>query len=310
MNILVTGGLGHIGSKLIDDFSNSIKIKKIIVIDNLSTNRYSSLFNLNKKKFQFIFEDIKKLNLKEIIQNHDIDIIIHLAAITDAASSFKIKSKLFHNNFGITKKVIDSIKYLNTKIIFISSTSVYGENSSLVNEKSKLNPQSPYAECKIKEESYLKKQLNKTDQYIIFRFGTIAGTSKGMRFHTAVNKFCFQANFNLPIEIWRTALRQYRPYLSLTDAIRAINFVISKNLFDNNSYNLLTANLRPIDLIDFIKKKKKNIKINFINNKIMNLLSYKVSNKKFEKKGFAVRGNIERDIKNTMDILNKERIKF
>ena len=112
MNILVTGGLGHIGSKLIDNFSNSIKIKKIIVIDNLSTNRYSSLFNLNKKKFQFIFEDIKKLNLKEIIQNHDIDIIIHLAAITDAASSFKIKSKLFRNNFGITKKVIDSIKYL------------------------------------------------------------------------------------------------------------------------------------------------------------------------------------------------------
>lgn len=310
MNILITGGLGHIGSKLIDDFSNSIKIKKIIVIDNLSTNRYSSLFNLNKKKFQFIFEDIKKLNLKEIIQNHDIDIIIHLAAITDAASSFKIKSKLFRNNFGITKKVIDSVKYLNTKLIFISSTSVYGENSSLVNENSKLNPQSPYAECKIKEELYLKQQLNKDDQYIIFRFGTIAGISKGMRFHTAVNKFCFQASFNLPIEIWKTALRQYRPYLSLIDAIRAINFIISNNLFDNNSYNLLTANLRPIDLIDFIKKKKKNIKINLINNKIMNLLSYKVSYKKFEKKGFIVKGNIERDIQNTMDILNKERTKF
>ena len=131
-----------------------------------------------------------------------------------------------------------------------------------------------------------------------------------MRFHTAVNKFCFQANFNLPIEIWKTALRQYRPYLSLIDAIRAINFVISKNLFDNNSYNLLTTNLRPSDLIDFIKKKKKNVKINFINSKIMNLLSYKVSNKRFEKKGFTVRGNIERDIKNTMDILNKKRIKF
>ena len=42
----------------------------------------------------------------------------------------------------------------------------------------------------------------------------------------------------------------------------------------------------------------------------MNLLSYKVSNKKFEKKGFVIRGNIERDIKNTMDILNKERTKF
>ncbi len=310
MNILITGGLGHIGSKIIQDFSKDNKVKKIIVIDNLITNRFSSLFNINKKKFYFIFEDLSSAEIKKIYLKYNIKIIIHLAAITDAANSFKIKTKIFNNNFGLTKLIVDSLKNTNIKLIFISSTSVYGDNSYLVDENSKLNPQSPYAECKVKEENYLKKNLKHKNQFIIFRFGTISGISKGMRFHTAVNKFCFQAVFNIPIEIWQTALKQYRPYLSLKDALRAIKFAISNELFDNSVYNILTSNLRPLDIVKFIKKNKKDIKISYTSNKIMNLLSYKVSNKKFEKKGFIIRGNIEDDITKTLNLLSKEKVVF
>ena len=50
MKILITGGLGHIGSHLLENINKINKIKKVYVIDNLSTNRYSSLFNLPKSK--------------------------------------------------------------------------------------------------------------------------------------------------------------------------------------------------------------------------------------------------------------------
>ena len=65
------------------------------------------------------------------------------------------------------------------------------EKTKIVN----LHPQSPYARCKLKEENYIKKifkskQIN--DKFNILRFGTIFGYSPGMRFHTAVNKFCWQ----------------------------------------------------------------------------------------------------------------------
>ena len=45
-------------------------------------------------------------------------------------------------------------------------------------------------------------------KFIILRFGTIYGVSSGMRFHTAVNKFCYQAAFNKPLTVWKTALNQ------------------------------------------------------------------------------------------------------
>ena len=66
------------------------------------------------------------------------------------------------------------------------------------NDDSLLKPQSPYAEIKLIEEKLLKKNRKKI-KYITFRFGTIAGVSKGMRFHTAINKFCYQAVLNKKI---------------------------------------------------------------------------------------------------------------
>ena len=92
-----------------------------------------------------------------------------------------------------------------------------------------LNPQSPYADTKIKEEAYLRDE--KKLDYVILRFGTIFGVSKGMRFHTAVNKFCWQVSLQKPITVWRTAITQKRPYLDLNDAKRAIIFIIKKIYF-------------------------------------------------------------------------------
>ena len=43
-------------------------------------------------------------------------------------------------------------------------------------------------------------------KFMSFRFGTIAGVSKGMRFHTAINKFCFNAALNEKILVYKTAL--------------------------------------------------------------------------------------------------------
>jgi len=251
----------------------------------------------------FEFCDVLNVDLNVLNQKYNFDILINLSAITDASNSFNIKNKIFTNNFNITKKVTNFIKKNSIKLIFISSTSVYGENSKIVNEQSILLPQSPYAECKIKEEKYIEKNLKKNNQFVILRFGTIAGISKGMRFHTAVNKFCFEASFDLPITVWKSALRQFRPYLSLLDATKSILFLVKKDHFNNETYNVLTENLRPIDIINEIKKHKKNIKIELTDNRIMNQLSYKVENKKFRKLGFNFSGSIAKDIKDTLSIL-------
>jgi nucleoside-diphosphate-sugar epimerase len=305
MRLVITGGLGHIGSGLLAQINTFTEITEVLVIDNLSSNKLYVLFNKkNKMPIQFIEGDIIRLNLDKILKKNDI--LIHLAAITNAAESFKNKDEIFYNNFLSTKKIADIAHKKKLKCIFLSSTSVYGSSQSfmLEDDKKNIDPQSPYADCKIKEEKYIisksKKEKIKT---IILRLGTIFGPSEGMRFHTAVNKFCYQAAFNKSLTIWKTAYTQKRPYLDLNDAIQCIKFIISNNLFDNDVYNIATNNISVKNLLNNIRKYKK-IKIKFVTNKIMNQLSYEASCKKISEKGFKFKGNLDRQIKNTLKLFS------
>lgn len=231
--------------------------------------------------------------------------IIHCASLTDAANSFLKKKEMFNNNLGCMKNVVKFCIKNKTKLIHISSTSVYGKQKNVVNESdnSLLKPQSPYAEIKLIEENLLKEAKNKI-KFMSFRFGTIAGVSPGMRFHTAINKFCFDAALNQPIKVYKTAYNQFRPYLSIRDAFGVFKFCIEKDIFNNNIYNALSANLTVRQVIEMIKKYKKNIKIKFVSSKIMNQLSYHVDNRKLIKLGLNLKSNIQEDVKKTLELFN------
>ena len=279
MNIIITGPLGHIGSKLIEEIHSVKNLKKIYLIDNASSNNLNVLFNLKtkKKKFIFINEDLKNQDLLNNI-NSKIHLVIHLASITNAEQSFKNKEEVINNNLTVFNNVL---KYClkKVKLMHISSTSVYGIQKNIVSEStSALRPQSPYADVKLKEEIILQKNKNKL-KFVTFRFGTITGTSKGMRFHTAVNKFCFNTIIKKEIPVWNDALDQFRPYLSLDDAIKTIIFFINRNLFNGEIYNVLTRNYTVRNILDLIKKNGYKMKIKKTNSPVLNQNSYLVSKK-------------------------------
>jgi NAD dependent epimerase/dehydratase family. len=203
------------------------------------------------------------------------------------------------------KNVINYCIKNKSKLIHISSTSVYGKQVKIVdeNDESLLKPQSPYAEIKLQEEKMLKKNKNKI-KFMSFRFGTIAGVSKGMRFHTAINKFCFNASLNEKILVYKTAYNQYRPYLSLKDAFKVFKFCIDKNVFNNDIYNALSGNYTVKQIIKMIKKYKKKTSIKFVKTRIMNQLSYHVDNKKLCSLGLKLNSSIQNDIKDTIKLLS------
>ena len=298
MKILITGGLGHIGSYLLENIDKIKFIKKIYIIDNLSTNRYCSLFNLPKtnKKIYFYQND---LSLKNALKNFKkVDVVLNLASLTDAEGSLKIKNKIYRNNLGIFDNILRYCKKNSSKLIHISSTSVYGEQRGLVDENcKKLKPKSPYAEIKVKEENILKK--NKI-RFVSYRFGTISGVSKGMRFHTAINKFCLYSVLGKPLPIWKSMMNKPRPYLSLRDAFKVIKFTIENNFFNNETFNILSENLTLKKIISYFKKYKKTIKIKYEKSKLVNQYSYRVSNEKFTRKALLLKSNIYHDIKFTL----------
>ena len=304
MNLIITGCCGHIGSYLAENIYKIKKIKKTILVDNIKSNRFCSLFNLNKKNnLKFYLRDVDKKNsLKDFKK---IDYVIHCASMTNAEKSFGKKNEMYENNLKCLDNIIQFCIKNNSKLIHLSSTSVYGKQADIVDETCEdkyLKPQSPYADIKLIEERKLKKYTNKI-KYNTFRFGTITGVSKGIRFHTAVNKFCLNASIGEDITVYKTALNQYRPYLSLRDAFKVFKFSIENDFFKNDIFNALSGNYTVKQIINKIKKNKKKINIKLVQSEIMNQLSYHVSDNKLRKEGLVLNSQIDLDIKNTLKLL-------
>ena len=301
MNVLITGAMGHIGSALVNKLSSINKIKKVIIIDNFSSERYISFINLkNRHKILFFDEDLANFNLSKI--KIKIDFIVHLASTTNAEKSFLNKKHVLDNNVKCTKKVLQIAKN-HTKIIFASSTSVYGNQYKIINSKNNhinISPQSPYAESKILCENIIKKM---SKNYCIMRFGTIFGMSDGMRFHTAINKFCYQASLNKKITILKKFYKKKRPYLDLNDCVRSIIFTIFNQKIKNETLDVVTINLKVVEIIKKIEKLKK-IKKSFVNTKILNQLSYEVHSDRLNNLNFKFNGNLFNSINKTIKKLN------
>jgi nucleoside-diphosphate-sugar epimerase len=300
MKLLITGACGHIGSFLAENIHKIKCISKTILVDNLKSNRFNSLYNFEKKNnLSFFLRDLNNINALNDFYN--VDVIIHCASMTNAEKSFGKEKEMYKNNLNCLKTAMRYCVNRNTKLIHLSSTSVYGKQTDLVDEnceKRFLKSQSPYAKIKLIEEKLLKKNSNKL-RYNTFRFGTIAGVSKGIRFHTAVNNFCFNAAIGEKIKVYKTALNQYRPYLSIRDSFKIFKFCLEKNFFENDIFNALSGNFTVNQILNKIKKIKKRINIVYVDSPIMNQLSYRVDDQKIKNKGLILKSNIEVDIKNT-----------
>ena len=302
MNIVISGCNGHIGSFLLRKLIKNKNIKNIYLFD-YNIEKINNILNIKSKKNIFFFhEDLTKPRNLYTLKN--IHCFIHLASITNAENSIKNKKLYFYNNLQSFKKVLKVCIKKKIKLIHISSTSIYGQNKNIVDEETKyIFPQSPYAKIKIEEEILLKKNSNKI-KYVTLRFGTISGYSPGIRFHTAINKFCLQASLGEKITIWKTAFNQYRPYLTLNDAAKAIIFILNNNLFTNEVFNIVSENLRVKDIFKYIKKKIPSAKYKLTNSKIMNQLSYKVSSKKIKNQNLYLNDKISKSINQTLKKMN------
>ena len=151
--VLVTGGLGFIGSHIVDEV---IKDNEVIIIDNKSTGKIENLKYPNHENLTLIENDLNEVNLDKVLIN--VDYVFHLAAMASVPLSIDNPIKSTNDNLNATIKLLNACRANKVKkIIFSSSSSVYGDNTNIpLKETEYPLPKSPYAASKASCELYLK----------------------------------------------------------------------------------------------------------------------------------------------------------
>lgn len=156
-NVLITGGLGFLGSSIAEKLVNSGA--KITLVDNLHPLYGGNKFNVEsiKDKVNVLIEDIRNEDVMgPLIQKSDL--IFHLAAQVSYIDSLSIPFEDLDLNAQSTLKILENCRKLNPKVrvVFSSSRMVYGKvNQPIVTENSETNPLSLYGIHKLTSEKYL-----------------------------------------------------------------------------------------------------------------------------------------------------------
>jgi UDP-glucose 4-epimerase len=151
MKVLITGGLGYVGSQVSYDFLQNGH--EVSIIDILKSNPFEKI-----KDAKYDQVDISDFDcLKSYFKQNRFDQIIHLAAKKSVIESIK-KPQLYRGiNIEGTRNLLELASVQDCKnFIFASSAAVYAESESgLVNEESELAPANPYGESKLESELIL-----------------------------------------------------------------------------------------------------------------------------------------------------------
>ena len=215
--ILVTGGAGYVGSRLVSKLlRDNYRVK---VLDRLFFGPGSILEHLNDPNFELIKNDTRHTDKKHF---RGVDTVIDLAGISNDPSCEIDPCATQEINHKGAAKIAKMAKEAGVnKFIFSSSCSVYGHGEGLsLTEESTLNPVSLYAQCKIAAEEEILKLNSKNFTVTILRNATVYGLSKRMRFDLVVNLMTLNAFQKRKIYIIGGG-QQWRPNVHLGDVVKA-----------------------------------------------------------------------------------------
>jgi len=149
--VVVTGGLGFIGSHLVEALVND---NDVTIVDNLSTGKLENLSDFADARLDVIDGDVAALNLQEIFEGHDY--VFHLAALPSVQRSINDPLMSNESNSTGTLRVLIAANEAGVrKVVFASSSSVYGNAAVLPKREDMcLAPISPYAVTKATGELY------------------------------------------------------------------------------------------------------------------------------------------------------------
>ncbi|AMD17151.1 GDP-D-mannose dehydratase [Methanobrevibacter sp. YE315] len=292
-NILITGGLGFIGSHIADEV---LKDNQVTILDNLSTGNINHLNEPEHNNLKIIEGDIRNTNLDDLTSN--IDYIFHLAAMASVPLSIDKPVECTDINLNATVKLLKSAVDNDVKkIIFSSSSSVYGQNRNMpLKESEQPMPTSPYAASKASCELYLKSFYDSYGlNYVSLRYFNVFGPKqdKNSQYAAVIPNFITAILENTQPEIYGDG-EQTRDFIYIKDVVKAninacesdyngiVNIASGEKLSINRLYEIiketLNSDLEPI----YLPERQGDIKHSLADISNMEKINLKIDSTDFE----------------------------
>ena len=250
MKYIVTGGAGFIGSNIVKKLV--VRGDDVTVIDNLNTGKEENLISV-KDKIVFLNDSILNLDLLEK-QTQNIDGIFHQAALASVQDSFS-KPEEYHNvNVIGTKNILKLAKKNNFKVVYASSSSIYGNPEKIpIKESDSKNPINPYAETKLEKERLAIKYSEMGVKVIGLRYFNVFGKGQSKEYAGVLKLFLERIRDKLPPKINGDG-SQFRDFVYVEDVADA-NILSMDSEVNHEFFNVGTnTSITILDLAKIIIK--------------------------------------------------------
>jgi len=246
MRYVVTGGAGFIGSHI-----TKALVKQghnVTVIDNLHTGKEENLESV-RDKIIFVRGSILDDELLEQI-TRNIDGVFHQAALASVQDSFSKPVEYNNVNVNGTENILKLAKKNNFKVVYASSSSVYGNPERIpIKESDKKNPINPYAETKLKKEELAIKYSKMGVKVIGLRYFNVFGKGQSKEYAGVLKLFLEQIRNKLPPKINGDGT-QFRDFVFVEDVANA-NIMSMESKIDHEFFNVGTNT--SITILDLAK---------------------------------------------------------
>jgi len=250
MKYAVTGGAGFIGSHLVKKLVE--RGNEVIVIDNLNTGKKQNIEKISKK-IDFFEVDIRNFSaIKDILKN--IDGVFHEAALASVQDSFRIHDEFFDVNVNGTENIFKIAKKLGIKVVYASSSSVYGNPVSIpIKENDDKNPFNPYAKTKLEDDKLAEKYAKNGLRVIGLRYFNVFGPRQSKEYAGVIKLFLERIQQGLPPLINGDGL-QVRDFVYVDDVVNANMLAMESNV-NGEFFNIGTNSVVSVlDLANMIIK--------------------------------------------------------
>jgi nucleoside-diphosphate-sugar epimerase len=306
--IIITGGLGYIGTELCRLYSGVSWNNQITIIDNrFISERVNQIRNWN---MDFVHGDILD---KDLIHKYckDADVVHHLAGITDvprtkSESDVEKDKKIRLIAEEGTQNILDAINY-KCKIIFPSSHVVFEGIEKVkhdIPEDFNLKPVLSYSSSKAINEIQLKESGK---NYIILRLGSVYGYSvDSTRIDIMPNLFSKISSQDGTIKLFAGG-RQIKSLVPLIDVARCFKYMEEKKNISSETYNLTKDTVTVKEVAEICKKYNPKITLKETNDEVPNL-GFSLSNKKISRTGFKFLYGLDESIKDMLTKWSKKNL--